>query len=96
MKECPKCGYRDPPEWRNSRFDFNAEYCRFDNAPKEANHIVEALKDKANFEPFAEGAYIFYRRGTRGIYLYRVLKEDFRVPRERKRHKNDPQQKKLA
>ena len=87
MKICPECGYNDSLLWRNSRFDFNAEYCRFDNAPKEVAHIVEALKDKENFVPYVEGPYVFYRRGTGGMFLYRVLKEDFRVPIERKNHR---------
>ena len=86
MRICPKCGYVDPPEWRHSRFDFNADYCRFDNAPQEVSHIVEILKDKKNFQPLAEGPCIYYRRGKGGIYLYRVSKEDFKIPRERKKH----------
>jgi len=67
---------------------------RFDEAqaesseynPEQLKQVCIALKDKANFVPFILGPYTYYRRGTGGIYLYRVLNEDFRMPRERKKH----------
>lgn len=88
MKQCPKCGYRDNPLWRHSRFDFNADYMRFEEAmaQKELKQVCEFLKHKDTFVPHPWGPYTFYRRGTGGIYLYRVLTEDFKVPRERKKH----------
>ena len=91
MQVCLKCGYRDNPLWRHSRFDFNADYMRFDESQKqeELKEVYEWLKNKDNFVPFFLGPYAFYRRGTGGLWLYRVLKEDFRVPRERKRHKKE-------
>jgi len=86
---CPKCGYREPVNWRGSRFDFNAFYIRFDEAQQEPTlkEICKQLVDKPNFWPWKEKYHTYYRRGTGGIYLYRVLHEDFKVPRERKRHK---------
>jgi len=45
------------------------------------------LEGKANFEPVVVGEYIYYRRGTGGLYVYRVWKYEFRIPRERKLHK---------
>lgn len=86
MRVCPKCGYKDADEWRHSRFDYNADYCRFDEAPDEVWDVVLILKDAGNFEPFEKGSYIYYRRGTGGIWLYRVWKPDFKMPRERKKH----------
>ena len=88
MKVCPECGFADNPKWRHSRFDFNADYMRFDEAmaEKELHEVCENLKGKKNFVPFVVGCYTFYRRGTGSIYLYRVLNEDFKVPRERKHH----------
>lgn len=86
MKICPKCGHKDPDEWRHSRFDYNADYCRFDDAPKEVADVVEALKNAKTFEPFEKGAYTYYRRGKGGIWLYRVWTPDFKMPRERKKH----------
>ncbi len=89
MKRCPRCGFRDNPNWRGGRFDYNSEYMRFDTAKEqpELAEVVENLQDKPNFYPFAVGETIYYRRGTGGLYLYRVPKEDFRVKRERKNHK---------
>lgn len=99
MRICPKCGHRDNANWRHSRFDFNADYMRFTEGMRqpELKPICEQLKDKENFDPVVEGPYIFYRRGTSGLYLYRVAKEDFKVPRERKHHKAnlDEKQQKL-
>jgi len=91
MRVCPKCGFEDNPQWRHSRFDFNADYMLFEEAmkDKELEAVCAFLKDKGNFVPYetyASRPYIFYRRGTGGLYLYRCLKEDFRVPRERKKH----------
>ncbi len=77
------------PQLRNSRFDFNARYIRFDDAQQEPEFqaITEALKDAKNFEPYAVNDWVAYRRGTGGLWLYFVPKYDFRVPRERKQHK---------
>jgi hypothetical protein len=88
MRVCPKCGYKDNPQWRHSRFDFNADYMRFDEAEKipELEPITKDLKNNSNFVPCIRPPYSYYRRGTGGIWLYRVASEDFRVPRERKRH----------
>ena len=43
------------PQMRNSRFDFNARYIRFDEAQNlpEFKEITEALANAKNFEPFA-------------------------------------------
>ena len=98
MKVCSNCGFRDNPKWRNSRFDYNADYLRFDEAMAEPElaKICEQLKDEKNFIPLQVGPVTYYRRGTGGIYLYRVPNEDFKVPRERVRHKDSPLQAKLA
>ena len=91
MKICPVCGFQDNLQWRSSRFDFDADYMRFDEAENDAalREVVEFLRDKGNFVPFIIGPYSFYRRGTGGLWLYRVLTENFRVPRERKSHRNE-------
>ena len=88
MKICSKCGHRDDPHWRGSRFDFNADYMRFAEGFKiqEYQEICAKLKSRKNFDPIFTKYYAFYRRGTGGIYLYRVPKEDFKVSRERKKH----------
>ena len=88
MKICPSCGFQDNAQWRASRFDFDAEYMRFDEAENDPSlkHITQFLRNKCNFEPFVESPYTYYRRGTGGLWLYRVLSENFKVPRERANH----------
>jgi hypothetical protein len=77
------------PQLRNSRFDFNARYIRFDEAKQipEFQAITIALKEPKNFVPYKVGNFVFYRRGSGSIWLYVVPECDFRVPRERKGHK---------
>ena len=101
MRICPKCGYRENPNWRHSRFDFNADYMRFEEAfqDPELKDVCMQLQNKKTYVPIEIGDYIYYRRGTGGIYLYRVPNEDFKVPRERRFHRLavmvDPNQRKL-
>jgi len=87
MKVCPRCGFKDPDIWRHSRFDWNADYCRFDEFQTEYPELAKLLEDKKNFEPVRDGDYIYYRRGTEGLYVYRVWKHEFRIPRERRLHR---------
>lgn len=77
------------PQLRNSRFDFNARYIRFDEAQQipEFKNITDFLTNADNKTKYEVGDYVFYRRGTGGIYLYCVPKWDYKVPRERKHHK---------
>lgn len=95
MKVCPQCGHKDSPNWITSRFDFNAEYCTFNEAPEEVSWVVEILKDAKNFEPLVDGEETYYRRGKLGQKLYRVPTCDYLVERERKRHDFDANQRVL-
>jgi hypothetical protein len=88
---CPHCGYKENPQWRNSRFVYNADLMRFDEAEQdpELERFCRFLANKKNAFPFyalAEGL-VYYRRGTDRMYLYRVPISDFNMPRERKNHK---------
>jgi hypothetical protein len=89
--KCPRCKELEillHPQLRNSRFDFNARYIRFDEAQQisEFQAITKALENAKNVEPYKVGNFVFYRRGTGSIWLYVVPECDFRVPRERKNH----------
>jgi len=86
MKVCEKCGHVDNPLWRHSRFDYNADYMRWEDFQHEYPLLANSLKDKRNNEPIDCGEYYFYRRGTGGIEVYRVWKPDYKMPRERKNH----------
>ena len=77
------------PQLRNSRFDYNARYMRFDEAQNvsEFKEVTLALENAENFKPYVVGDFTFYRRGTGGLWLYVVRSCDFKMPRERKNHK---------
>jgi hypothetical protein len=88
---CPCCGevIRDNPFWRGSRYDFNADYMRFEDGQQqpELKEVCEKLEDAENFEPLVVGPHTFYRRGKGGKWLYRVPSEDFRVETEKRKPK---------
>ena len=93
LKVCLSCGYRDNALWRHSRFDYNADYMRYeealiieDNDDEPIQTIAESLKNRKNHDAVLWGDYAYYRRGTGGIWLYRVAKEDYKMPREPKKH----------
>ena len=81
MKICPNCGFKEVLNWRYSRFDYNTEYLRLDEAPKELIDLLPTPKSHVELN-----GYIYYRRGTGGLYIYRVLPEDYKINRERKKH----------
>jgi hypothetical protein len=87
MKVCPNCGYQDNPYWRHSRFDFNADYMSWEDFKREFPDFHFALAERANNNPVELQGYFYYRRGTGGLEVYRVAKEDYKMPRERKNHK---------
>ena len=84
MKVCLSCGFRDNPYWRHSRFDYDADYMRFEDFMQEYPELAMVLRCKPNGSAIRSGPYSFYRRGTGGLEVYRVLTQDFLMPRERK------------
>ena len=92
MKICTECGHRDNPYWRHSRFDYNADYMSWEDFKREYPRYAELLEHAGNHEPVedAKTPVFYYRRGTGGIQVYRVAKEDYKMPRERKNHKETP------
>jgi hypothetical protein len=89
MKVCPSCGYTDNPYWRHSRFDYNADYMRYEDFREQFPNITQSENSNIHNPLVLEG-YTYYRRGTGGLEVYRVANEDFRMPRERKNHKAVP------
>ena len=87
MKICPKCGFRDNPLWRHSRFDYNADYMSWEDFQTEFPDVAKLLEGQRNHVPISLLGYVFYRRGTGGLQVYRVAKEDYKMPRERKNHR---------
>jgi hypothetical protein len=91
VKICPCCKFADNPYWRHSRFDYNADYMRWEDFQREYAGLAEQLEGRRNNDPIEDYEKInfYYRRGTGGIEVYRVAKEDYKMPRERKSHKGE-------
>ncbi|MCJ7761055.1 hypothetical protein MUP59_07960 [Candidatus Bathyarchaeota archaeon] len=90
MRKCPICGFRDNPLWRSSRFELNADLMDWCDFQKEYPKSARLLENKKNHDPIEspeDPDCFLYRRGTGGCKVYRVPKEDFKVPRERVSHK---------
>ncbi|MEM2338420.1 MAG: hypothetical protein QXP06_07500, partial [Candidatus Bathyarchaeia archaeon] len=60
MKVCPKCGFKDPDYWRHSRFDYNADYCRFEEFKEISPELATLLENKPNFQPVEDEYYYYY------------------------------------
>lgn len=71
MFECPKCGYRDEPCWRASRFMLYTITCKIDELEFQNHRLAEKLKESNG--RYEEGPYV-YRLAKSGR-CYRVLKE---------------------
>lgn len=81
MKICPKCGERDNPYWRHSRFDFNADYMSEADFQREYPNLYKGLPEKP-YKLFWS-PYIYYRRGKKEKQVYRVAMEDYKVETEK-------------
>jgi len=69
--ECPKCGYRDPPCWRNSRFVLYAVYCTLNELEIWNPDLVRCLRHHRRLE---KGPYVYYLRGS-VPHVYRIRKD---------------------
>jgi hypothetical protein len=87
IKICYNCGCVDNVYWRHSRFDYNADYMRYDQFQNEYPMLSKQLENRRNHDPVEDEHYYYYRRGTGGIEVYRVWKPDYKMPRERFKHK---------
>ena len=45
MRVCPKCGFRDPLEWKNLRFRIYAEYMTFEDFQRVYPDLAALLKE---------------------------------------------------
>ena len=70
MSVCPKCGWRDNPCWRNSRWELYTQYCRLEELVDWEPDIVEKLKENYKIE---EGPYFYHLRGKG--FVHRTPKE---------------------
>lgn len=81
MKICDKCGHRDNPYWRHSRFDFNADYMREEDFVIQYPLLMAKLPQKGKY--LQTKYYIYYRRGKKEKEVYRVAIEDYKVETEK-------------
>ncbi len=75
MRECPKCHYLDPPNWRPPPHYPDLDYCRYDE-------FLEILPDLAkDLRPgrTTEDELYVYRRSKTGKYVYCVWKVIYRT-----------------
>jgi len=71
MFECPRCGFKDAPCWRTSRFVIYAVYCTLDELSVWEPELAEKLKSEKRVD---HGPYIYYRRGRQN-HIYRIHRE---------------------
>ena len=62
FRVCPKCGYRDLPIWRNSRFYFNVDIARIEDIEYWDSSLATAIK-KGNFYEDGVFSYILQKDG---------------------------------
>ena len=93
MFVCPKCGTKDLPCWRNSRFLIYATYCRLDELEVFDPALALHVRTHGQVEI---GPYFYWLRG-RDNHVYRVAKElkDFANGHSKTEKRTDPFQQRL-
>ena len=67
MRECPECGYKDPPCWRHKRHRLLTDYCYIDELEVWQPEIAKIVKEKKDVKI---GHYIYHL--TRSNYVDRI------------------------
>jgi hypothetical protein len=90
---CPKCGFKDSPCWRTSRFLIYCVYTTLDELKVWEPEVATKLENNVKIE---DGPYFYWKRG-RGNHVYRVSIElkDFAFGHNKTEKPKDPFQKKL-
>jgi len=100
LRVCPKCGFIDPPEWRNSKFSPWIEVIYFDDLKQ----LHPELAEKLETNPRVTDKDYEYYKAPKSVYAQRKWieiakheKKFFSVYIERVNHKKprDANQKKL-
>lgn len=74
MRVCPKCGFKDPPEWKHVRYSYWIDSCSFDNF-KILNPLIASQLTKPTAE--VEDEHYVYRLCRNGDWVERKAKIDF-------------------
>lgn len=77
MRVCPKCGYRDPPEWKNLHFQLYHEYMPFEDFQRLYPKLAAELLQKQEIVGTKNIVFDEYNAYhlTRAGYVHRVQKE---------------------
>lgn len=70
MRVCPKCGFKDPPEWRNLRFQLFTEYTEFESFNRLYPELAAALLENPKIVFDEHHAYHL----TRSNHVHRLPK----------------------
>ncbi len=77
MRECPKCGYVDPPYWRNRLFDFEVDICILSDLAIVDLDLATQLFLVKRGTSILKDVYVY--RLTRTNWVYRIWKPLFDV-----------------
>ena len=67
MRVCPRCGFEDPPCWRQNRWVSDVSYCRIEDFQKEYPSLADIRPGETRSD-----AYNFYYRGKKQkLFVYR-------------------------
>jgi hypothetical protein len=81
MRVCPKCGYRDPPIWRNTARRLYQEHCHITDLELWNPKLADILKN----QKFVCINGVKYKLNPKGTYVHRIDAHLCAYPRE-----NDP------
>lgn len=72
LRECPKCGYVDPPYWRNRLFDYEVDICKLEDLIIIDEQLSVLLTISKRGQSFLKDQYVY--RLTRTNWVYRIWK----------------------
>ena len=76
MRECPNCGNKDPPYWRNVRYRLYTNYCRIDDLEMNEPELASKIKASNNKDIIINN-YI-YHTVKGGVVVQRIHIQDSR------------------
>ena len=77
MRECPKCGYVDPPYWRNRLFDYEVDICKLEDLEHiDTDLMIELLLTERGKSVF-KSPYVY--KLTKTGWVYRIWESLFKV-----------------
>ncbi len=77
MRECPQCGYVDPPYWRNRLFDYEVDICNIEDVFQMNFDLYLKLVTAPKHSTIVESPYCY--RLTKTGWVYRIWESLFKV-----------------